>query len=1076
VRRLPVLLAALLLVVAGGAVALLVRGSGGDRASACPKGTAPLAGEQLRELRERVGRPEGERRQRGPLLCKREGVRLPESFGELSRMTTSTAARLGADRPGALAAAVDAKESLAGASIPGTAGAWTPVGKGPLRADDPAYPSGTIFGNAKIAGRVTDFAYDPKGRQLFAAVANGGVWRSPDLAQSWASIGESLRTQTIGAVAWTPAGGGTLIALSGDNATGAFTYSGLGAFWTTDDGHTWNRATGIPNGAMGFRLAVAAGDPNVVYAATGFGLYRSSDAGRSFVNVELPTGRCAGDSTRPACFLANVVTDVVVQSADRYGHSGGAVLAAVGWRSGAQKNADGTVQAPANGLYSSSTGAPGTFTRLAPPGFTPQDRIGRVSLGIADGPAQDHAYLYAVVQDALLFRTGNIEGLDVAPVPSLFDPNKTLTDTPTYLNGVYVSPDFGRSWRLMSTGEQFLLPTSGSGLAATVALGFGPGIQAWFNSVITPDPTTQAGGVPTRVVMGLEEIFESATVGAPQAGLTSFVAVGPYAAGGPLCILGAATDLCAARQQARPEDRTTHPDQHAQLFIPGPQGTTLVVGNDGGVYTQQVPRSGLLRPAGFGAGANEGFNTLVPYGVARAKDGTTYAGLQDNGQMKITPDGRQVATFGGDGTFTLVDPDDANLVLESTPSAGLNRSRDGAHKWDDVSPPGIRDAPFLTPMVMDPSDKKRLGIAGRNVFVTDVGLAGLSADSWTEVYDLGTRGHPGQRDAVANKLTDPGNVASAMAIRGKIAYVGYCGSCDPVKDNTRFGSGVATNVGGEWRIAGARGLPKRIINSMLIDPADARTVYVALGSSTIRPYAAPRALGDDGVDPAGGYVYKSTDGGETFTDITGNLPKIGATWLLARGGQLLAATTVGVFASRTLEGREWGLLGTDLPSAPVFSMTLDPADNGNLVVASQGRGIWSYRFADPCQDRVRPRSRINARSARAARAGRVLRLRGTASDRGCGGRVAGRVKRVSVSVARVTGKRCRYLQRNGRLTRRALSCRRPRYIRARGTRSWRFASRRALPAGPYVIRVRATDAVGNVERSGRANRVRVRLR
>ena len=47
-----------------------------------------------------------------------------------------------------------------------------------------------------------------------------------------------------------------------------------------------------------------------------------------------------------------------------------------------------------------------------------------------------------------------------------------------------------------------------------------------------------------------------------------------------------------------------------------------------------------------------------------AKDGTVYAGLQDNGQLKILPDGRQYEIFGGDAFFTAVDPNNANVNYE----------------------------------------------------------------------------------------------------------------------------------------------------------------------------------------------------------------------------------------------------------------------------------------------------------------------------------------------------------------------------------------------------------------------------
>ena len=376
-RRLSVLVAACAAAAALVVGLVIAIGSGRDR-DGCASGFAPLGGEEARELAH------------GRQVCLKQGARLPETFADLARVNEATGQRFGIDTPQALAAAVRAKGRLARTSIPGTAGTWTPVGKGALRADDTSYSSAASFGLGKLAGRVVDFAYDDAGRQLFAAVANGGVWRSADLGDHWTSIA-----------------GGTLIAVTGDNAFGGNTYPGLGAYWSTDAGRTWHKAKGLPDGAMGFRVQAQPDKPEVVYAATGFGLYRSTDAGRSYVNVALPTGDCAGNSLKPGCFLANVVTDVVVQGPDRFGHSGGAVLAAVGWRSGAAKNIDGTVQAPANGIYESPTGEQGSFTKLAADGFAAQDRIGRVSLGVAHGPAQNHDYVYAVVQDAVHAQPGS---------------------------------------------------------------------------------------------------------------------------------------------------------------------------------------------------------------------------------------------------------------------------------------------------------------------------------------------------------------------------------------------------------------------------------------------------------------------------------------------------------------------------------------------------------------------------------------------------------------------------------------------------------------------------------------------
>jgi hypothetical protein len=318
--------------------------------------------------------------------------------------------------------------------------------------------------------------------------------------------------------------------------------------------------------------------------------------------------------------------------------------------------------------------------------------------------------------------------------------------------------------------------------------------------------------------------------------------------------------------------------------------------------------------------------------------------------------------------------------------------------------------------------------------------------------------------------------------------VGYCGSCDPVKDNKRFRSGVATNVGGTWHIAAVKGLAQRQVNALAVDPDDPRTVYAALGESTARPFAPGQAVGDDGVDPSGGHLYRSTDGGETFTDISGDLPDIGATSLLVKGRQLIVGTTVGVFASADRTGRRWGLLGQDLPAAPVSSLQLDPADPGRLVIGSFGRGVYRYTFKNPprragCVDRTAPVSRFTGRTAVVRRAGRRLTVRGTSSDRGCGAKRRGRVRRVSIAVARRTGSTCRYLHADGRFAARPTGCARPTYLATRGFRTaaftgtWSFTTKHPLPRGRYDVWIRATDTRGNVEpRQRRRNGLQLRLR
>jgi hypothetical protein len=872
----------------------------------------------------------------------------PETYADLADASNAVAQRVAADSVADYATAARERSRLAESSaqpVPGANGTWRPVGRGPLHADDPNYPSTYGDGFADLAGRVSDYAYDPRHGRLYAAVASGGVWESGDDGTSWHSIGDSLPTQTVGSVAYSPAEGGTLIAVTGDNAFGGDTYGGLGVFRSTDDGRTWQRAKGPPSGAQGFKAAVDPTNPRVVYAATGAGLFRSNNDGRSFNNVDLPTGeRCQGNTLhKQNCFFANVVTDVAVQAPDHFGHKGGTVLAAVGWRDGTRKNFNGVPEAPANGLYRSTSGRQGTFKRLPvnTDGFAPQQHIGRVELGAATGPRQNHGYIYAEVQDAVLFDKGTIEGLDV-PNKGAFGVKPTAT--PTYLNGIYVSKDFGRTWTQMADDNQMLSPTSGSVLAQLTPLGFGPGIQSWYDEWIKPDPTKQIGGVPTRLVFGLEELYENREP-VPQTGQSDFKAIGPYNANGGACLLVLATPACSKAQGADPSKTTTHPDQHAGIFIPdGKGGVTLVAGNDGGNYTQHVRGPGSdFTPQGFGKGAQAGFHTLLPYGVAAAKDGVLYAGLQDNGEVRIAPNGRQTEVFGGDGVFTQVDPNHSNIAYEELPEAGINVTSNGGRTWRSIDPL-VDNASFYAPLAMDPSNPKHLLTGGRQIVETTSGgqTGSSSATDWKTVFGLG------------HSKWGVDNQVSAIGVRGRNVYAGYCGGCDPVRDHLKFFSGLATNVGGSkppkpgtsdgWHKVPAHGLPQRFISNVTIDPRDPKVVYVTLGASDLRPYAPPNATGASGESAAGGHIYKSTDGGRHFHDISGNLERVPALWSVIRHGQLIVATTMGVFISRGTSGGPYALLGRGLPAAPVFSMQLVPGHPRQLMIASLGRGVYRYTF------------------------------------------------------------------------------------------------------------------------------------
>lgn len=185
----------------------------------------------------------------------------------------------------------------------------------------------------------------------------------------------------------------------------------------------------------------------------------------------------------------------------------------------------------------------------------------------------------------------------------------------------------------------------------------------------------------------------------------------------------------------------------------------------------------------------------------------------------------------------------------------------------------------------------------------------------------------------------------------------------------------------------------------------------------------------------------------------------------------------------------WGLTGTHscraISTWPAVNAPDNPDDTSSNAkrVAGNEPGTWvSLQTGGPslcgrtssaplapggCPDRVPPRSSYAAKHAVTVK-DQELTVRGNASDTGCAsanlipGR--GRVAKVEVSVAKLSGNQCRFLDKDGRLTA-PRSCSQRLFRAAHGTRSWSigYPFSASLPRGQWQVLVRATDAAGNRE-------------
>jgi len=104
------------------------------------------------------------------------------------------------------------------------------------------------------------------------------------------------------------------------------------------------------------------------------------------------------------------------------------------------------------------------------------------------------------------------------------------------------------------------------------------------------------------------------------------------------------------------------------------------------------------------------------------------------------------------------------------------------------------------------------------------------------------------------------------------------------------------------------------------------------------------------------YIWKSTDFGDTWQDLSGNIP-VGPVNVIREdpvyANILYAGTDGAVYVSKD-SGKKWEILG-NLPFAYVHDLAIHPRDN-MVIVATHGRGMWVLD-ANPVNEKDKRRMR-----------------------------------------------------------------------------------------------------------------------
>ena len=400
-----------------------------------------------------------------------------------------------------------------------------------------------------------------------------------------------------------------------------------------------------------------------------------------------------------------------------------------------------------------------------------------------------------------------------------------------------------------------------------------------------------------------------------------------------------------------------HPDNHA-LWIDPRQPDHMMLGNDGGVYfTYDGARHWeYVNNLPIGQLYDIAIDHRDPYWI--------YGGLQDLGTFTF-PSGThsrgQLADMGatfleyGDGFQVAVDPTDPRFVY-------TNSQNGRGYVVDLVT----REERRITPVSADTANEYRFNWntailvspnephtyyygANKLLATTDRGTTWkvLSPDLTRNEKDwkkasLGD-GIP-LRDSTTPSRDDGtglyGNITT-ISESPRAAGTIYIGTDDGNVQMTTDGGTHWTNVTPRFHLRAPRW-----VSAVRASRFDPRTAYVTFDGHY-----------DDDLAP---YVFKTTDGGATWTSIAGDLPAGTPVKTLTEDPRnrdvLFAGTEFGLYWTFD-GGRHWQFPGGALPRVMVDRVLVDDSTN-DLILGTYGRSVIILDDIEALEDSARPEHRV----------------------------------------------------------------------------------------------------------------------
>ena len=656
---------------------------------------------------------------------------------------------------------------------------------------------------------------------FYIGVNNGGVWKSTDFGRIWTPIFDDQPTGSIGDIAVAPSNPDIIYVGSGEGLQRPDLSTGDGIYKSTDAGRTWKHL-GLREGQQIASVIVDPKNPDRVFAAVlghpygpnpERGVYRSTDGGSNWERV------LYRDENTGAMQVTFDPTDSRIVYADLWAGR------QAPWEIGS------SFDGPGSGLFKSTDGGT-TWKQLTVGLPTIEQGLGRIGFAIAPTDARR---LYATV------------------------------DGPAAVGGIYRSDDAGESWRRMNSEAR--LWGRGSDFAE-----------------VKVHPRN------ADIVFVANTSTYKSTDGAK-----TFTA-----------IKGAPGGDDYHRIWINPEN----PDI---ILLAADQGATLTV-NGGATWSSwyNQPTAQFYHVI---------TDNRVPYWVYGGQQESGSAGVMsrgDNGAISF----RDWRTVGlEEYGYAAPDPLDPNIVF----GGKISRFDHRTGEVQDVSPEPVRSGKYrfvrTMPVIFSPVDPKSLFLGSNVLFKTTTGGRSweiISPDLTRETYEVPT--NLGIFTPLDPEKGKHRGVIYTVAPSFRNAAIIWAGTDDGLIHVTRDG-------GKSWKdVTPAALTPWSKVSLLTASHFDDETAYAAVNRFRL-----------DDLRP---HIYRTHDGGRTWTEITRGIPENEVVNAVredpVRKGMLYAGSERAVYLSWD-DGDNWESLRLNMPATSIRDLVIHDDD---IVVGTHGRSFW----------------------------------------------------------------------------------------------------------------------------------------